>query len=210
MGGLQRFERRLESMISGAFARTFRSAVQPVEIAAALERELDNNAQILSRDRRLVPNSFHVELAQTDLDRLIKTAELPAWGYADAYFQTYEVLGEDTSARDQVRVYIMLSYAGYTIKDGQFDQSFQCTAPARLVFSRVQGNRWQLTDFRQADPNVKGRQALYDNLRKVLPYDYMEDVMKEMGDTSALAQEIHRQAADYLRARGLSDLMIGD
>ncbi|WP_370250261.1 FhaA domain-containing protein [Nocardioides sp.] len=70
MGGLERFERRLESMISGAFARTFRSAVQPVEIAAALERELDNNAQILSRDRRLVPNDFHVELAPTDLQRL--------------------------------------------------------------------------------------------------------------------------------------------
>lgn len=70
MGGLQRFERRLESMISGAFAKTFRSAVQPVEIAAALERELDNNAQILSRDRRMVPNDFHVELSATDLSRL--------------------------------------------------------------------------------------------------------------------------------------------
>ncbi|MBS44566.1 MAG: hypothetical protein CMH83_15660 [Nocardioides sp.] len=70
MGGLQRFEQRLEQMISGAFARTFRSAVQPVEIAAALERELDNKAQVLSRDRRLVPNDFHVELAKTDLDRL--------------------------------------------------------------------------------------------------------------------------------------------
>ncbi|WP_139980588.1 FhaA domain-containing protein [Nocardioides litoris] len=70
MGGLQRFERRLESMISGAFAKTFRSAVQPVEIAAALEREVDNNAQVLSRERRLVPNSFHVELSGTDLDRL--------------------------------------------------------------------------------------------------------------------------------------------
>ena len=70
MGGLQRFEQRLEAMISGAFARTFRSAVQPVEIAAALQRECDNNAQILSRDRRMVPNDFHVELSQTDLDRL--------------------------------------------------------------------------------------------------------------------------------------------
>ena len=70
MGGLQKFEQRLEQLISGAFARAFRSAVQPVEIAAALQRECDNNAQILSRDRRLVPNDFHVELAQTDLDRL--------------------------------------------------------------------------------------------------------------------------------------------
>lgn len=70
MGGLQRFEHRLEQMISGAFARAFRSAVQPVEIAAALQRECDNNAQILSRDRRLVPNDFHVELSRADLDRL--------------------------------------------------------------------------------------------------------------------------------------------
>src|SRR5687767_15980869 len=68
--GLQNFEHKLEQMISGAFARAFRSAVQPVEISAALQRECDNNAQILSRDRRLVPNDFHVELSPTDLDRL--------------------------------------------------------------------------------------------------------------------------------------------
>ncbi len=70
MGGLRRFEDRLEQLISGVFARTFRSAVQPVEISAALNREADNSAQILSRDRRLVPNKFHVELSDTDLDRL--------------------------------------------------------------------------------------------------------------------------------------------
>ena len=70
MGSLQRFEQRLEQLVSGAFARAFRSAVQPVEIAAALQRECDNNAQILSRQRRMVPNDFHVELSQGDLDRL--------------------------------------------------------------------------------------------------------------------------------------------
>ena len=70
MGGLQRFEQRLEQAISGVFARTFRSAVQPVEVAAALQRELDNKAQVLSRQRRLVPNSFVVELSEGDLERL--------------------------------------------------------------------------------------------------------------------------------------------
>jgi hypothetical protein len=70
MSGLSKFEHKLEQLISGAFARAFRSAVQPVEISAALQRECDNNAQILSRDRRLVPNDFHVELSQADLDRL--------------------------------------------------------------------------------------------------------------------------------------------
>lgn len=70
MGVLQRFENRLEQLVSGAFARAFRSAVQPVEVAAALQREMDNSAQILSRNRRLVPNSFHVELSPADHDRL--------------------------------------------------------------------------------------------------------------------------------------------
>lgn len=70
MSGLQRFENKLEQMVSGVFARAFRSAVQPVEISAALQREVDNNAQILSRERRLVPNSFHVELSTSDLERL--------------------------------------------------------------------------------------------------------------------------------------------
>ncbi len=70
MGALQNFERRLEQAISGAFAKAFRSAVQPVEIAAALQRECDNNSQIMSRDRRMVPNRFHVELSEADLQRL--------------------------------------------------------------------------------------------------------------------------------------------
>jgi hypothetical protein len=70
VSGLAKFEQRLEALVSGAFARAFRSAVQPVEIAAALQRECDNNTQILSRQRRMVPNDFHVELSQPDTDRL--------------------------------------------------------------------------------------------------------------------------------------------
>ncbi|MGH3457433.1 FhaA domain-containing protein [Aeromicrobium sp.] len=69
-GVLQRFEQRLETAVTGAFARAFRSAVQPVEIAAALQREVDNSAHILSRDRMLVPNDFTVELSQPDHERL--------------------------------------------------------------------------------------------------------------------------------------------
>jgi len=70
VGVLQRFEQRLEHAVTGVFARAFRSAVQPVEIAAALQREVDNSVQILSRDRLLVPNDFLVELSATDHERL--------------------------------------------------------------------------------------------------------------------------------------------
>lgn len=69
-GVLQRFEQRLEGAVTGAFARAFRSAVQPVEIAAALQREIDNSAHVLSRERMLVPNDFTVELSPSDHERL--------------------------------------------------------------------------------------------------------------------------------------------
>jgi hypothetical protein len=70
VGALNRFEQRLEQVVTGAFARAFRSAVQPMEIAAALQREVDNSSQILSRDRRIAPNDFTIDLSPTDYDRL--------------------------------------------------------------------------------------------------------------------------------------------
>jgi pSer/pThr/pTyr-binding forkhead associated (FHA) protein len=69
-GVIQRFEQRLEGAVTGVFARAFRSAVQPVEIAAALQREVDNSAHVLSRDRMLAPNAFVVELSGADHERL--------------------------------------------------------------------------------------------------------------------------------------------
>jgi FhaA, N-terminal domain/FHA domain len=70
VSALHRFEQRLETLVTGAFARAFRSAVQPMEIAAALQREVDNSAQILSREKRLAPNDFLIDLSPTDFDRL--------------------------------------------------------------------------------------------------------------------------------------------
>ncbi|MCP6606392.1 DUF3662 domain-containing protein, partial [Klebsiella pneumoniae] len=56
--------------VSGAFARAFQGDVQPVEITARLQRELDSEAKLLSRDRKLVPNEFTIGLSQHDYDRL--------------------------------------------------------------------------------------------------------------------------------------------
>lgn len=71
MGLLDSFERGLERVVNGAFAKTFKSGLQPVEVAAALRRELDTKAAIVSRDRILVPNEFTVRLSPTDHDRLL-------------------------------------------------------------------------------------------------------------------------------------------
>ncbi|WP_448808025.1 FhaA domain-containing protein [Agromyces bauzanensis] len=70
MGLLDNFEKGLERAVNGAFAKTFRSGLQPVEITAALKREIDTKAAVVSRDRVLVPNTFAVRMSPADHDRM--------------------------------------------------------------------------------------------------------------------------------------------
>lgn len=70
MGVLDRFEKGIERAVNGAFAKAFRSEVEPVEIASALRREVDDHAAIVARDRTLAPNTFVVELGRGDHERL--------------------------------------------------------------------------------------------------------------------------------------------
>ena len=70
MGVFDNLERKLEGVVNGAFARAFKGDVQPVEITARLQQELDAEARLLSRDRKLVPNDFTIGLSRHDHDRL--------------------------------------------------------------------------------------------------------------------------------------------
>lgn len=70
MGMLDRFERGIERAVNGAFAKAFRSEVQPVEVASALRREIDDRAAVVARNRTIAPNTFVVELGEADAERL--------------------------------------------------------------------------------------------------------------------------------------------
>jgi hypothetical protein len=70
VGLFDRVEQRLERAVNGAFARAFKSEVQPVEIASAIRRAMDDRAAILGQGRTIVPNLFTVELSDTDYERL--------------------------------------------------------------------------------------------------------------------------------------------
>lgn len=70
MGLLDNFEKGLERAVNGAFAKTFRSGLQPVEITSALKREIDTKAAVVSRDRVLVPNNFTVRMSPADHERM--------------------------------------------------------------------------------------------------------------------------------------------
>jgi hypothetical protein len=63
--GLQRFERRLERFVEGAFARVFRSGLQPVEIGRRLTREMDLRRAVAPKGV-LAPNTFKVVLSEAD------------------------------------------------------------------------------------------------------------------------------------------------
>ncbi len=65
-----KFEKKVESAVNGVFARAFKGDVQPVEIAARLQKELDAEAKLMSRDKRLVPNEFSVGLSEHDHAKL--------------------------------------------------------------------------------------------------------------------------------------------
>ena len=70
MGILDRFERGIERVVNGAFAKAFRSQVEPVELAGALRKEADARAAVVSRGRTLTANSYTVELSSNDFERL--------------------------------------------------------------------------------------------------------------------------------------------
>ena len=70
MGVFDKAERKIDSVVGKVFARAFKGDVQPVEIAAGIQRELDAEAKLLSKGKRLVPNHFLIGLSQHDYDRL--------------------------------------------------------------------------------------------------------------------------------------------
>jgi hypothetical protein len=70
VGLLDSFEKGLERAVNSAFAKTFRSGIQPVEIASALRSELDKKAAVVSRDRILAPNTFTVRLSPADDEKM--------------------------------------------------------------------------------------------------------------------------------------------
>lgn len=71
MGALQKFEKRLGEIVEGAFARVFKGQVEPVEVAAALQREAAASAAIVGPGRTLVHNRFTVDLGSSDAARLL-------------------------------------------------------------------------------------------------------------------------------------------
>lgn len=70
MGALQRFEKRLEGMVEGTFAKVFKGVVHPVEILNAMQGEANANKTAMAGGRILVPNRYVIALSPADHARL--------------------------------------------------------------------------------------------------------------------------------------------
>ena len=66
----QRFERRLEGLVGGAFARVFKGQVEPVEIGSALQREAADKRNVMGNGQVMSPNRYRVTLSPFDHERL--------------------------------------------------------------------------------------------------------------------------------------------
>jgi hypothetical protein len=72
--GLQQFERRLERLVEGAFAKAFRGQLQPVELGRRLTREMDLRRAV-GIHGFIVPNQFSIFVSTADFERFAEFGE---------------------------------------------------------------------------------------------------------------------------------------
>jgi len=69
MGLLDSLEQRLDKLVNGSFSKAFKSDVQPTELGAVLQQEIDSKSKDID-GRLTAPNLFIIDLGQSDFERL--------------------------------------------------------------------------------------------------------------------------------------------
>ncbi|MGW9477035.1 FhaA domain-containing protein [Saccharomonospora azurea] len=96
MGRVQRFDRRLESLVGDTFARIFGGNVVTQEVALELERECEDNVRDLAGGRKLAPNHYVVSLGAEDYDRMAADGQRVTRMLAEAVSEHLAEHGWDT------------------------------------------------------------------------------------------------------------------
>ena len=151
MGVLDKFERGIERAVNGAFAKAFRSEVQPVELASALRREADTSAAVVARDRTLVPNAYTITLGTEDHEKIDEWADSLADELVDsvtdhARQQRYAFVGPVSVRfeRDESLDTGVFRVRGARVK-GTIAPATAATATASHPVLDVDGRRYQLS-----------------------------------------------------------------
>lgn len=99
MGLIDQFEKRIDRAMNGAFAKTFRSSVEPIELVSKLRTEADNKAAIRGAGHTLIPNAYTITLSPSDYDRFASweqelLRDLANCLYSHAKAQGYSLVGQ--------------------------------------------------------------------------------------------------------------------
>lgn len=165
--GLQQFERRLERLVEGAFAKAFRSGLQPVEVGRRLTREMDLRRTVAPRGT-LTPNHFTVAVSQSDWERFAPIAkelvdELTSVAKDHARNEHYVFLGTvsvELVADPQLSPGMLL-IAGEMVQTAQAPSALLLPDGERIPVGTepVTIGRLPQCDVTLADPNVSRRHA---------------------------------------------------
>ncbi len=130
MSILRDFEKRLEGAVEGFFARAFRSGLQPVELAKALQRYAANYQQV-GIEGVFIPNVFRFTLAEDDVERFAGFSESLARELADVVRRTAEDRGWQTKGpvRIEVEAAPHVLVGTYELR-GRAEAGVPATAPA--------------------------------------------------------------------------------
>src|SRR4051794_34537402 len=95
--GLKGFERRLERLVEGVFAKTFKSSLRPVELGRRLIREMDDQRTVNVQGGVAAPNQFTITVGSEDYAHFTEIEESLVRALADE---------ARTHARDQGYVFM--------------------------------------------------------------------------------------------------------
>ncbi len=186
MGILDNVERGLERAVNGAFARTFRSGVQPVEIASALKRELDIGAVIVDRDRVLAPNRFVARVSPKDAARLQAMGEtlereLRAVVVKHASAQQYQLMGEPDV---EVRADESITTGVLTVDATQVEGAVDWVAVIEVDGVRHELSRGTTTVGRGSDCGIRITDNAASRKHLELIWDGKAGLARDLGSTN--------------------------
>lgn len=82
--GFERFEKKIEGAVDDAFAKLMPSDLQPLDITEKLKGVVARRATIVSRERTLAPNVYHVRISTEDMERMRPSLQIHAEDFVAA------------------------------------------------------------------------------------------------------------------------------
>jgi hypothetical protein len=141
---LRDFERRLGGLVEGLFSKTFRSGVQPIEIAKRVVRVMDDDKQVAINEV-WAPNHFEISLSEDDAPRFQQMESALAAELKQLILETAAERGWGLVGPPEVELFV-----GHALRKGDLDVEASLVpgeekvAPAAVVQAAEAGHRPEL------------------------------------------------------------------